>query len=58
MAPHRLRGFGLNQPQAAVRPGDEEVHLQTLLIAEIVKLLAHSPITLTLEYFRRDEAFE
>ena len=39
-------------------PGYKEVHFQTLLIAEIVKLLAHSLIALTLEDLRGNETLE
>ena len=34
------------------------VYFQTLLIAKIVELLAHPTGGLTLEYFRRDEAYQ
>src|SRR5215471_5507648 len=55
---NRLRGLRLYQPQLGVRAWDEKVYLQTLLITKIVEFLAHATVDLTLEYFRRYEAFK
>src|SRR5438132_7752235 len=53
-----LCGVGFYQPQLGVWAWNKEVYFQTLLIAKIVEFLAHPTVGLTLEYFRRDEAFK
>jgi len=56
--PHSLRRFRFYEPQLGVGPWDKKVYFQTLLIAKIVEFLAHATVDLTIQYFRRDEAFE
>src|SRR5450755_2393497 len=53
-----LRGFRFYQPQLCARTWDKKIYFQTLLIAKIVEFPAHPTVGLTLEYFRRDEAFK
>ena len=50
-------GFTLHHPDTAAM-GEEKIHLQTLLVAEMVELFAPALVHLALENFRRDEAFE
>lgn len=52
------RGFRFYEPQLGVRLWDKKVYFQSLLIAKIVEFLARTLVGLTLEYLRRDEAFE
>jgi hypothetical protein len=56
--PDSLLGFRFYQPQLGVRAWYKKVDLQTLLIAKIVKLLAHSTVGLTFNYFPRHKAFK
>jgi len=55
---HGSRGFRFNEPDAPIPYGENEIHLQPLLIAEIVQLLSPAGIDLPFDEFGGHKALE
>ena len=55
---HRSRCLRLDQSRAAAFPRHDEVHFETLLVAEVVKLASATRIGLSLDDFRADKTLE
>src|SRR5262245_12128813 len=55
---NRPGGFDLHERQRSAAARNDEIHLEALLIAEIVNLLSSATIDLLLDDFGRNEALE